>query len=343
MKRIIYYITDHGKGHATRSIAIIRELKKLDIDIIVRNSNAYEFIKNSLPQVQVIGGITDVGPIIKKDGISIDENESINSITKWIDDIDKLSNTECAVIKKFNPNLIISDISVMPLLTSHKTKTPAITISNFSWYDVLNFLSKKTLEEIRCLYDYSDLHIQLPLSTQLTHFKNKKSVGFVSRKPVMNTLDIRRELGIKKNDFCVLLALGNSEKEIKLDCDENIKFLTINTKTTKNNHAIDVSDWTEGQDLVSLSNLVICKCGYGFISECLTNGTPFFYVASDNHLEQMAISNGLKNYGLNTRISFNDISNMSFTNKFINDLQPISSQKNDTANVINLIHEYIKN
>ena len=47
MKKIIFYITDHGKGHATRSIAIIRELQK-DYEVIVRNSNSEDLIKQSL-------------------------------------------------------------------------------------------------------------------------------------------------------------------------------------------------------------------------------------------------------------------------------------------------------
>ena len=48
MKKILYYVTDHGKGHATRSIAIIQEILKRNIEVTVRNTNAIEFFKQTL-------------------------------------------------------------------------------------------------------------------------------------------------------------------------------------------------------------------------------------------------------------------------------------------------------
>ena len=38
MKKILYYVSDHGKGHATRSIAIIQEMLKHNIEVNVRNT-----------------------------------------------------------------------------------------------------------------------------------------------------------------------------------------------------------------------------------------------------------------------------------------------------------------
>ena len=79
MKKLIYYITDHGKGHATRSVSIIRKLQEYDLDIIIRNSNAINFLQKSLPGIQIKEGLTDVGPILNSDEISINYNESISA------------------------------------------------------------------------------------------------------------------------------------------------------------------------------------------------------------------------------------------------------------------------
>ena len=84
MKKIIYYITDHGKGHATRSIAIIRELINQNIEVVIRNSNSLELLKRSLPTVPIIAGKTDVGTVSQNNGIFIDEEESKIQIGKWI-------------------------------------------------------------------------------------------------------------------------------------------------------------------------------------------------------------------------------------------------------------------
>ena len=51
-----------------------------------------------------------------------------------------------------------------------------------------------------------------------------------------------------------------------------------------------MDNWVEGQNIISISNLAICKCGYGLISECISSGTPFYYVYDNEHLEQKSMS-----------------------------------------------------
>ena len=85
MKKIIYYITDHGLGHATRAVALIRELQSLNYEIIVRTSINENFIQKSLSRIKIQSGITDVGPTIRDDGMSIDVTKSKLNIEKWIE------------------------------------------------------------------------------------------------------------------------------------------------------------------------------------------------------------------------------------------------------------------
>ena len=70
-------------GHTTRSVAIIRELIKDGIQVTVRNSNM-GYLNKSLPNINTISGTTDVGPTIEKNGISINENKTLENIGKWI-------------------------------------------------------------------------------------------------------------------------------------------------------------------------------------------------------------------------------------------------------------------
>jgi len=343
LKKVIYYITDHGRGHATRSAAIIRELKKLGIEVIVRNSNSVDFLRKSLPEILIEPALTDVGPTIKENGISIDRVKSIPRINDWIDNLEKVSNKEVIFIKKIHPDLIISDISAMPLKSSQKTQTRSIAISNFSWYDVLDFIPKDKLEKLREAYDCAELCIKLPLGTKMAHFKKIKKVGLVARTTKRNRLQIRSELGINDSEFCVLLALGGSKIRISCKKEKNIKILSMGTNVKKSLNAIDLSNWIEGQELVSASDFVICKCGYGLISECLSNGVQFFYVADDNHPEQIAISRELINQGHNRRTSFEKINQLTLSENFLNQFSPFNKERIDTDSTVNYILEFLKN
>jgi len=342
MKKIIYYITDHGMGHATRSIAIIRELQKLNIEILVRNSNVAEFLHKSLPGTSIKKGLTDVGPILNPDCISIDKDKSKTKIIDWINKLESYSDQEGELLKKEKPNMVISDISPMPIIAAKSNNIPCVTISNFSWYDVLNFLPTEFRDRLRTFYEYVDLAIQLPLGTPMEHFKRKKKVNLIARIPNQNPDKIKEEFEIDIARPCVLFALGGSNNQIRCTCEDNVQIISMNTKMNNSISVLDLSNYIEGQDLVSISNLVICKCGYGIISECLTNGIPFFHVADNSHPEQLAIHKELIKRGYDNRITFDKINELHISSKFLKELSRVSREPIDIDNTINYMLEFIK-
>ncbi|EIJ66911.1 hypothetical protein BD31_I0472 [Candidatus Nitrosopumilus salaria BD31] len=340
---MIYYITDHGRGHATRSVALIRKLQLYGIKIIIRNSNVVDFLQKSLPGIEIKKGVTDIGPVLNSDGISINHNESIEKISNWINNINSISSQEVAFLKYENPDLIISDVSPMPLIAANSINIPSVVISNFSWYDVLTFLPENIRLKFKEYYDLADFCLQLPLGTEMNHFKKKYKVKLIARNLTENLDEIRKLYGIKKSLPCVLFALGGSKNKISFSYDDNIQIISLNTKFEDSITTHDLSDTVEGQNLVSIADLVICKCGYGLISECLSNGTPFFYLADDSHPEQMAISNELINRGINSRISFEDIKQLHISSQFLQNIPKISHDSIDLDDTINYILKLIKN
>lgn len=208
---MIYYITDHGRGHATRSVALIRKLQLYGIKIIIRNSNVVDFLQKSLPGIEIKKGVTDIGPVLNSDGISINHNESIEKISNWINNINSISSQEVAFLKYENPDLIISDVSPMPLIAANSINIPSVVISNFSWYDVLTFLPENIRLKFKEYYDLADFCLQLPLGTEMNHFKKKYKVKLIARNLTENLDEIRKLYGIKKSLPCVLFALGGSK------------------------------------------------------------------------------------------------------------------------------------
>lgn len=343
MKKLIYYITDHGKGHATRSVALIRKLQNHGIIVIVRNSNAIDFLQNSLPGIEIKEGLTDIGPILNPDGISINHDESINKISYWIENINDFSDKEMEFLKSQKPDIIISDVSPMPLIAASSLNIPSIIISNFSWYDVLTFLPDNLRLKLKQFYELADLCLQLPLGTKMEHFKRKHKIPLIARSPTKTTDEIRKEFSIKKSSPCILFALGGSENQISFSYTDDIQIVSLNTNFKKSIRKIDLSNTTEGQNLVSIADLVICKCGYGLISECLSNGTSFFYLANENHPEQMAISDELTKKGYDNRISFNEISELYFSQEFLQNIKKITREPVSFDDTINYILKLMKN
>ena len=123
---------------------------------------------------------------------------------------------------------------------------------------------------------------------------------------------------------------------------KDVKIFSMNTKIQGSLRSSDYTNLINGHDLVSNSDLVICKCGYGIISECLTNGIPFYYVIDNEHLEQKSISKELENMGLSNRIMLNDINNITLSPEKLESLQ-IFHEPNDVNSVVDHLYQFIKN
>lgn len=341
MKKILYYITDHGFGHSTRSIAIIRELNKTKIETIIRNTTAQNLLRSSLPNNKIITGLTDVGPTINSDGLGINLKKSKKNLKNWIEKISFFAKKESQLISKIKPNLVISDISPMPLVASKKMNVTSLAISNFSWYDVLKFIPSDELSKLLLAYDMADYAIQLPLGTKMDHFKNKVRMGLVSRKVITKRNIIRKKLGLKRSQYLVLVTIGKSNKKLNFKISDNVKILSINTRMAKSLPAIKIPNYIEGQDLVSAADSVICKCGYGIISECLTIGRPFYYVSADNHLEQKAMVYELVKKGIKNNISFDEINALNLTPSLMRTLPKISKVPLDNSRISKFIREIL--
>jgi len=109
----------------------------------------------------------------------------------------------------------------------------------------------------------------------------------------------------------------------------------------RNYSSLNVSNWVEGQNIVAASDLVICKSGYGFVTECLANNVPFYHVYDDNHLEQKSIAIELEKLGINNRLNFKDFSNFDISNDIFNIKKLTNKIKIDTDNVIKIINQFV--
>ncbi len=340
--KIVYYITDHGLGHATRTVAIIRELKKKSIDVVVRSNDKLGFLKKSLPDVQIIHGSTDFTPVMQKNNpMRFSDIQTKKKLLDWIANLPAIITNESRLLKKIHPDLIISDTAFMPILTAKKNQISSILISNFVWNEALHLPQYLKLF-LRNSYEQSDLVLKLPFGTKM-NLKNKHDVGLVARLPTISKHQMRKRLGIEKQEKLVLISLSGMLKN-PIKFPRNICVLDVSDYSIIKNSKIDV--FVNGQNLVNAADLVICKCGYGFVSECLTSGTKFYYVIDKKHQEANGIHRELLKHNLKNNINIATLlkkefpiqsmnvnpEKISFSNKkivnFIISFYKISSNKN---------------
>ena len=301
--KTLYYVTDHGLGHSTRTVAIIRELQKYS-DVIIRGNDSFQLLRKSLPDTKIILGPADFYPVMDlKNSMKFDKQKTSEAILSWIKKMPVLVQNESKLVQKIKPDLIVSDVSFMPIIVSKENNIRSIVVSNFVWNEVLD-LSKEIKSFIHDSYADATKIIKLPFGTKV-EFKTTASLGLAARKITVKKDEIRKNLRVNKKQKLVLLSIGNLTSKICYSDNQDMKIIDLSDyeKIRKLKHL----NLTEGQNLINAADLVICKCGYGFISECLTFGTNFNYLLETRHKEALGIHRNLVGYGINNEIKIGQI------------------------------------
>jgi UDP-N-acetylglucosamine:LPS N-acetylglucosamine transferase len=128
------------------------------------------------------------------------------------------------------------------------------------------------------------------------NFPRRVNTGLVARTATESRESFRKRLGIGEDKKLITLAVRGGSVELQ----DGIEVIDVS------NYAV-AADFVEGQNLINASDLVICKCGYGFVSECLAHGIKFRYILEPDHLEASYIHRGLQEMGLDNRITAEEL------------------------------------
>ena len=306
-----FYTSGYGYGHATRDIALLRELKARfpDSKFYLRTAGNLEFLRASLPFAQVSKS-NDLFSAVAGSGLGADPSKTRKGLSlheKWL-------NEESKFCRRNKISAILSDISPQPFPLARKLGIRAYAFSNFTWHLIYEdlFGSCKESDEVLKMYSQADLAFALPLSEPMRQFARKKNVNLVSRKPTRSRSAIRRLLGICESDLLVYYGTGFSPKDTRSTLTANCSFeLLVSRNSTfrgRGVHRIPSND-PESQDYIAACDLAVTKASYGVCSEAIAGRIPMMLCERSGFCESKYILNETERLGICLRMSVGDFLN----------------------------------
>lgn len=293
MKRVVWFISAHGFGHAARSTAIMEALVEQHKDIefmIVSEIPEWFFEKNSLP-IQFFKTKTDVG-LIQKNAFFEDIPQTIEHLKAFYFNVQSRFHSWDAQILPFKPDLIVADICPAALDYARSRNIPAVLTENFTWDWLYDFYSDFK-DEFEPIQEY--LHKVWPLAH--THFQMQPFCGKklpnsiliepVSRKPKStNSSDLFSQLNLSETKKKVLLTMGGVAMQFnfyeELKKFDEIEFIIPGAHKEnhfdKNLRILTHHSNFYHPDLVSICDVVIAKVGYSTLAETYNAGKTLGFV-----------------------------------------------------------------
>lgn len=305
MPAIAYFISDHGYGHAARSIAIIRSLLECDLEIRIEihTKNPLSFLRRSFfhsSEAQRVGfheQMNDLGFIANLATGKIDFSRTAKAVASWVKDWHtSYLFDEYRLLKSSKIDLIISDIAPQPFLLAKKLDLPSIAISNFTWFDIYQnpAFDLGDLDVIWKAYREASLGLMLPFNLENSVFCSAMETHLVSRPPSRTKKQMRELLNLDLDEQVLYLGTGFSlNNPFLVKWIDNTQFILGGQHKVShpNVRTVPLTD-PEGQDYIGCSDIAVIKLGYSSVSEAIRSHVPiigidFPQTAETNQMKQV--------------------------------------------------------
>jgi hypothetical protein len=361
---IVFYISSHGFGHASRSIEVINA-------ILARRPETRIGVRTAAPRwlfdLTVKGKVsfstmeTDTG-VVQVDALTLDEADSIRRAASFHSDLVTRAASETRALRELGAGLIVGDIPPLAFAVSAASGIPSIGMGNFTWdwiyadYPRVR-LAPSLLPAIRGAYGKASMALRLPMWGGFESFSNVRDIPFIARHAAKTREEVCKLLKIPTEKPIVLSSFGGYGLP-GLDTDLLSKFKKYTVITTANvpmsrarkdaplseRKGSFVSINEEGmydagvryEDLVAASEAVVTKPGYGIIAEAIANDASILYTSRGHFPEYDVLVEEMPKYLRSAFFSHDDLFNGKWEthlDKLLNQPKPKKKPETNGADV----------
>jgi len=360
---VVFYVSGHGFGHASRQIEIINALTALcsDVSIIVRTSAPrWLFDRGATTPVTFAAGEPDTG-VVQINSLQVDPLASINLAWEFHQTLEARARKESLLLDHYDADLVVGDIPPLAFASAALAKIPAVAIGNFTWdwiyqrYQNQLSLPPQLLPTIRKAYASADLAWQLPMAGGFEAFPHIIEAPLVARHARRHPADTRKAVGLPLDQPLILVSFGRyglsavdwdmvtqtGDFGVVLTRDPVDPGLTMpDPECDHRLYTIDVPALgARGfgyEDLIAATDMVLSKPGYGIIAECAANDTALIYTSRGDFAEYDILVESMPNLLRSTYLDQSDLFAGKWTEAAHRVLaqSPVPPPRTDGANVI---------
>ncbi len=301
--KLLFYISGHGFGHASRATEVIRVLleRRPDLRIVVKSPAPDWFFQERIPvEFEHDQSAFDTG-VVQSDSLTLDPLHTLKSYSGFRRGQSRLLRREAGPFRRRRPRLIIGDIPSFAFRLAARLRVPSLALANFSWdwiyepYAVSFPRYQHLVDALREEYALADALLRLPFSAPMEAFRRVKDVPLIARASAFSREEAKVRLGLPRERPVILLSFGGfglgDEYYLRLSADRNFCWIASERVGAEAEGIINFQRAELARqglgypDLVRAADAVITKPGYGILSECVANRTRILYTSRGDFRE----------------------------------------------------------
>lgn len=316
---LVFYISGHAFGHASRCIEVINALLAADaaVEVVVRTSAArWLFDVTVRGRIEFHERVCDTG-VVQRDSLHVDERRTIEEAARFMAGLEPLAEAEAAFLRQRGATMVVGDIPPLAFRAGHLAGLPAVAMGNFTWdwiYDGYRDALAgwpDLVPAIRRACRHASLALRLPMWGGFDQWHSPiVDLPFVARHSARAADEVKEEIGVPPGNRMVLASFGGLGV-IGLPLEPLGRLDGWSVVTTA--HALeavgpvphgvrvleDAAVYARGlryEDLVRAADVVVTKPGYGIIAECVANDAAILYTDRGRFAEYDVLVEAMPRY-----------------------------------------------
>lgn len=311
---IVFFISGHGFGHASRTIEVINAFGQLEpsVALHIRTSvSPWLFERTLRVPATLHPGETDTG-MVQIDSLRLDVRESLTRASAFYSTIEQHTHAEAELLRGLAARLVVADLPPLGLLAAGRAQVPAVAMGNFTWdwiyeaYPEQPALAPGVPSLIRSAHVWADVALRFPMHGGFAGFRTIEDVPLVARHATRDPGEVRETLGLPVDRRLVLVSLGGYgldwQSPTPLGSRRHHLVFTASTpegvaltraKLGPNTTVVAERDMHRSgiryEDLLRACDVVASKPGYGIVAECIANRRPMLYTDRGAFIESHAL------------------------------------------------------
>ncbi len=290
---LLFYISGHGLGHATRQIALMQELRAgvPGLRLHVRTCVPHGVLAQDVSGELVYGRAQIDTGVVERDLFHQEPLITLQQYARLHENRTSILEEEAAYVRAHGIDVIVCDIPAPAAETGRRCGVPVVAVSNFGWDFIYTpFVEEHpeyrwVLNSLQDDYQQTTLLLRLPFHEEMPAFPRKRDIPLLVRAPHEGSR-VRQELGLdQENGRPVVLVGGRMfdfEALRKSDLLASGAFMILVLGNPGGELGLQARvlgpEWgARFLELLSLCDVMIAKLGYGIVSDCIAAGTALVY------------------------------------------------------------------